>query len=251
MTGSSLIVEPGAVARIRFNRPEKHNAIDTPSGNHLLEALTELGHDPGVGAIVISGEGESFCSGDDRTERDAYHELDQDPQTLYDRLPYLRFISLVRRVPKPVITQVHGYCLAAGLDLVLASDYSVASRDARLGMLFGKLAVMAGTVLLPRHVGIKRASRLLLDGDIISADLALEWGLVTHVVERGDLQAAVDGLAERVARVALANFAYFGLMKASLNRVYFPELEEDVRHLAVLMKLRDAYKIASRDGGGR
>src|SRR5579875_1318203 len=235
MNGSSLIVEPGPVAHIRFNRPDKHNAIDTPSGNHLIEALNQFGQDRSVGAIVIAGE------------RDAYHELDQDPQTLYDRLPYLRFISLVRRVPKPVITQVHGYCLAAGLDLALASDYCIASSDAKFGMLFGKLAVMAGTVLLPRHVGLKRASQLLLDGDMLSADEALEWGLVTHVVARDDLAAFVDQLAERVAKVALANFAYFGLMKASLNRVYFPALEEDVRHLAVLMKLRDAYKIATRE----
>ncbi|MXY86659.1 MAG: enoyl-CoA hydratase/isomerase family protein, partial [Chloroflexi bacterium] len=184
---SELIVEDGPVTRLTINRPERHNAINTEVGDAIVDVVNRVGRDPSVYVLVLAGEGRSFCSGDDVSEgaegsisdypwQNPYHALHIAPFNL-ERHPYFRLQSLLRRIPQMVIAQVQGYCMGSGFDLMLASDYAIADPDAKLRF------VIPATAFLPKYVGLKQATRLILDDQFISGTEAAELGLVTRVAE--------------------------------------------------------------------
>ena len=183
--------------RLVLNRPDALNAISHELREALVRAIAAAAADPDVRVIAIAGEGRAFCAGYDLAEaapsttkgwRDI---LAQDVEATL----------AIWRCPKPVIAQVHGYCLAGGLELAMACDLIVASDDAQLGepeIRFGSAPV---TLLMPFVLGQKKTRELLFTGDLVSADEALRIGLVNRVVPRAELQGAVDQLADRLARV--------------------------------------------------
>jgi 2-(1,2-epoxy-1,2-dihydrophenyl)acetyl-CoA isomerase len=223
-----LLIEHGAITRLTLNRPEKLNALNRDLGDRLIHALETEGVQPDVKVIVIAGAGRSFCAGDDVSgNRPPGEGSDRtDPLVYANTSHYYRVQRALRRVPRPVIAQIHGHCLGAGMELALGADYAVADSQAALGVVFVKRAIAAGMILLPKHVGLKQATRLLYEGEHLTADEALALGLISRVSPPGRLQGDVDALAERLARGPTRTY---GLIKEGLNRAYFPNIEEDLR----------------------
>jgi enoyl-CoA hydratase len=171
----------GAAAVATIDRQERRNAIDGPTAELLTEAYRRFVADDEARVLVMTGGGElAFCAGADLKAIESFAprlDLEDGP------LGFTRLIS-----PKPTIAAISGWCLAGGLELALWCDLRVATEDAKLGFTerrFGVPLIDGGTQRLPRIVGMGRALEMILTGRLVDAPTALEWGLVTEVVEPG------------------------------------------------------------------
>lgn len=182
------------IARFTLNRPDKRNALDDATVRALHDALEKAERDDAVHVVVIQGAGNDFCAGADlqQLERiaagaDALANLD-DATALGDL-----FIR-IRRAPKPVIALVHGNAIAGGAGLATACDLILAREDAVFGYPEVHLGFVPAMVmaLLRRTLGEKRAFELVARGDRISAQHALEIGLVNRVYPRDSFEAETD-----------------------------------------------------------
>ena len=183
--------------RLTLNRPAKLNAISAELRDALTDAIAEASADDDVRVITIAGAGRAFCAGYDLSETAPASAWEWRDVLARDVEATLAIWSC----PKPVIAQVQGYALAGGLELAMACDLIVAADDAQLGepeIRFGSAPV---TLLMPFLIGQKRTRELLMTGDLISASEAERIGLINRVVPRDDLAAAVETLAEKLARV--------------------------------------------------
>ena len=212
--GRVLTAREGAVAVITLDRPDKLNAITPQMTAALGRALDDIEDDDGVRAIVIEGAGRAFSAGFDLEagEWDSLESIRREMETDFDMI--LRFWDC----PKPTVAALHGYCLGGALELALACDLAVAAEDTRLGepeVRFGSGIV---ALLLPWITGPKHAKELLLTGnDRITAQRALEMGLVNRVVPEGQHRAAALELAREVAA---NDAAAVRLTKLAINRSY-------------------------------
>ncbi len=244
---NELIIEDGPVTRLTINRPERHNAINTEVGDAMVDLVNRVGRDPSVQVLVLAGQGRSFCSGDDVSEggdasipdyawKNPYHAPHIAAFNL-ERHPYFRLQSLLRRIPQMVIAQVQGYCMGSGFDLMLASDYAIADPEAKLRMVIG------ATAFLPKYVGLKHATRLIMDDGFISANEAAELGLVTKVAAPGALAEEVTELAQRLAQIGQERHGYLGVIKESINRSLWPQLDDDLRMQLIGHRMGDLYRL--------
>lgn len=212
--GRVLTAREGAVAVITLDRPDKLNAITPQMTAALGRALDDIEDDDGVRVIVIEGAGRAFSAGFDLEagEWDSLESIRREMETDFDMI--LRFWDC----PKPTVAALHGYCLGGALELALACDLAVAAQDTRLGepeVRFGSGIV---ALLLPWITGPKQAKELLLTGnDRITAQRALEMGLVNRVVPEGQHRAAALELAREVAA---NDAAAVQLTKLAINRSY-------------------------------
>jgi enoyl-CoA hydratase len=235
--------------RLTLNRPAKLNAISRELREALTEAIAEATTDDRIRVIALAGAGRAFCSGYDLSEGQ--------PDSAWAWRAVLaedvEATLAVWRCPKPVIAQVHGYALAGGLELAMACDLIVASEDARLGepeIRFGSAPV---TLLIPFLIGQKKTRELLMTGDLIDAREAERIGLVNRVVPAAQLEAEVDALADRIARVPPDVMAPTKLM---LNRAMevagFAEAVElglDIQSFVNMSETSRAFdEIVRRDG---
>jgi 2-(1,2-epoxy-1,2-dihydrophenyl)acetyl-CoA isomerase len=190
------------VATITMNRPERLNALDVRLGEELLQAFKESGADSEVRAIVLAGTGRAFSAGGDVK---AFSE------TLDDSVPYFeQLISRlhsgifeIRRSPKPVIAQVHGFASGAAMSLTMACDLVVAAESARFNIAYAGVGLSpdgGSTYFLPRLVGPRKALEVFFTGDSIDANEAARLGLVNLVVPDAELEKATRDLALRLAR---------------------------------------------------
>jgi enoyl-CoA hydratase len=183
--------------RLTLNRPAKLNAITGELREALTDAVADAADDDRVRVIAIAGAGRAFCAGYDLSEAFL-------PTAWSWREALAKDIDATLALwacPKPIIAQVHGYALAGGLELAMACDLIVAADDAQLGepeIRFGSAPV---TLLMPFLIGQKKTRELLMTGDLIDAAEAHRIGLVNRVVSRDRLEAEVDALADRLARV--------------------------------------------------
>jgi enoyl-CoA hydratase/carnithine racemase len=193
-----LVATEVPLARITLNRPEKRNALSLELMQELIAAFEHLGAERDVRAIVVEGAGPAFSAGHDLGEmvgRDAaFYEQ------LFDVCTVM--METIHRVPQPVIAKVHAVATAAGCQLVASCDLVVAAEEARFATPGVKIGLFCSTPMVPlsRAVGRKRALQMLLTGDPIDAQTAAEWGLVNLVVPAVELDAAVAGLVEKIAR---------------------------------------------------
>jgi enoyl-CoA hydratase/carnithine racemase len=193
-----LVARSGPVAELTLNRPDRRNALSLDLMTEATAALTQLGTEPDVQAIVIKGAGPAFCAGHDLGEM-----IDRDPSfyaKLFDVCTVM--METIHRVPQPVIAQVHGIATAAGCQLVASCDLVVAVESARFATPGVKIGLFCSTPMVPisRAVGRKRAMQMLLTGEPITAATAQAWGLVNVVVPEGGLDAAVADLVASVTR---------------------------------------------------
>jgi enoyl-CoA hydratase/carnithine racemase len=209
---------PTGVATLTLDRPDRLNALTFEIYRELTERFRLLQDDDAVRAVVVTGAGRAFCSGGD------VHEIigelvKQDASRLlaFTRLTG-ELIKNMRRLRKPIVAAVNGVAAGAGAVIALAADLRVMAQSAKFAFLFVKVGLagadMGAAFLLPRVVGLGRATELLMLGDSVPADVCERMGLVSRVVPAESVLAEATALAERLARGP--GFA-LGMTKELLN----------------------------------
>jgi 2-(1,2-epoxy-1,2-dihydrophenyl)acetyl-CoA isomerase len=192
----------GPVATIVLDRPDALNALTIPLKRELLRALRDVERDRSIRAVVLTGAGRAFCAGQDLRER---LEPGAAPLDVEIRERYAPLVRQLVAMPKPVVAAVNGVAAGAGASLAFACDLRVAADDARFVLAFGRIGLVpdsGATWLLPRLVGLGRATELALLPDPIGAEEALRIGLVNRVVPADRLLAEAQELAGRLAEAA-------------------------------------------------
>ena len=219
------------VARVTLNRPAKRNAMSSDVAAELTAAFLSLAGEVDLRAVVLSGEGPSFCGGADVTELGALT-----PETAEGFIRGLHAaIASVMVCPVPVIAAIRGACIGAGLELVAGCDMRLASHDSRFSMPEVKIGVpsVIEAALLPRLMGRGKAARFVLTGETIDAETALNWGLVEELVSGDDLMFRAGALAAEIAEAdPLAIRAQKRLIRAWDDMSIDQAVEASVREFA-------------------
>ena len=201
----------GPVATITLNRPAAFNSIDLAIAKKLEQLGAQVEADENIRVLVIEGEGRAFCAGGDLQTIGAAAAADNIAPVVGELLlHYHAFITTLRRMPKIVLSSVHGSAAGAGLSLAFVADLCIAAEDARFTPAYAKLGVSpdgGGTVGVVASVGTRRALHIYLAEDSFSATQARDWGLVAKVVPAIELRAATRELAFRLAQNAPAALA--------------------------------------------
>lgn len=185
------------IAFLTINNPPM-NAISLEVAQQLDGAVVEIGKDDSIKAVIFSGEGRAFISGADirmLKEVKDRHEARRVTSVLHGAL------NKIEALRKPVIAAVHGFCLGGGLEVALACHMRVAGEKALFGVPEIKLGIYpgaGGTQRLPRVVGKAKGLEMILTGEFISAQEALQWGLVNKVVPQEKVQEAARSLADQI-----------------------------------------------------
>jgi enoyl-CoA hydratase len=182
---------------ITLNRPEKGNALTMPMLERLDSIVSELATDRELRAVVIRARGRFFCTGGDM---DAWGSLSPDEMGR-DWIPYgISVFERLAALPQPVIAAISGHALGGGLELALAADFRVAVKSAKFGspeVTLGMISGWMGTRRLAEVIGVARARHLTLLGTPITAELALNWGLITGLADDADdLERQLNGWVE-------------------------------------------------------
>jgi 2-(1,2-epoxy-1,2-dihydrophenyl)acetyl-CoA isomerase len=217
------------VATLTLNRPDALNALNRPLKEALLGAVRQVGRDPAVRVVVLTGAGRAFCSGQDLRDDGGPISLAEELRVRYNPL-----ILGLRRLEKPVLAAVNGVAAGAGVSLALAADIRFASTDASFILAFGRIGLIPDSGLtwfLPRLVGPARAAELAFTTDPLTAAGAERLGVVNHVVDPAELMAATRALALRLASASPRALA---LTKRALNRSLDVALEEALDYEASL-----------------
>ncbi len=209
------------IATITLNRPEKLNAISDSLRTDLEGALREAEADHEVRVIIIKGAGRSFCSGYDISPRGPEDARRQERTLATDRAGLIRSAQRwmwMWSLPKPIIAQVHGYCIAGGNEIAGMCDIIYAADDATFGQPQGRALGIAITMgLWPIKMPLSKAKELLFTGDSITGKEAEDLGLVTRSFPADKLDEEVRRI---VARMALTPVEYLGVIKGAANRYY-------------------------------
>ena len=177
------------MARIFLNRPQKVNALDSPLLDALASTVGSLSADPALRVVVLAGRGKAFCAGADVNE---LASLDaHSAREFITRIH--RACDAVRRLPVPVVAQLHGAVIGGGLELAASCDLRIAADGTRFAMPEVRLGIpsVVEAALLPRLVGSGRAAWLVLTGEAIDAQRAYEWGLVETLCPAAQLDQTV------------------------------------------------------------
>jgi enoyl-CoA hydratase len=218
-----LYERDGAVATLTLNRPRRLNAITPELVEGLGDALRRAQDDPAVHALRLRGAGRAFCAGYDigwGAESMADAEAGRPWDPIADYRTMSRFVDAYMalwRSPKPVLAQVHGFCVGGGSDLALCSDLIVCAEDCRIGYPPARVWGSPTTMMWVYRLGLERAKRLLLTGDALDGRRAVEWGLASEAVPAEALDDAALALAGRVARLP-SNQLH--MMKLLVNQAY-------------------------------
>lgn len=192
------VTEP--IALLVVNRPQVLNALNKATLEELKKALLELGDDPRVKVLIITGEGEkAFVAGADISEM---ADMDAKQALEFSRLGH-EAMRMVEEFPWPVIAAVNGYALGGGLELALACDIILASENARLGfpeVTLGICPGFGGTQRLARLIGKAKAKELIFTGEMVDARKAFELGIVNKVCPQGELLKEAKELALKIAK---------------------------------------------------
>lgn len=236
-----LLEKRAPLAVITFNRPKVLNALNAATLEELSSALEDVAADPEVRVILLTGAGpKAFVAGADITELAA---LDAETGRAYARRGQELF-RCIETLGKPVIACIHGFALGGGCELAMACTIRLASETAKLGQPEVKLGVIAGfggTQRLPRLVGASAALKLLLSGEIISAEEALRIGLVDEVLPGTDqLMARAEALAMEIAANApIAIERTLLAVDSGLDRSLEDGLAEEARHFGQCCATQD------------
>jgi enoyl-CoA hydratase len=228
MTYETLLYDTdGAIARITFNRPDRLNTIVPPMPDELESAIHAAIADQDVKVIVLRGAGRAFCAGFDLGG--GFHHWDEhlttdgrwDPGKDFVMAtsqfgPVPKFMSIWRS-PKPVIAQVHGWCVGGGSDMALCADLVIASDDARIGTPYSRMWGCYLTGMWIYRLGLTRAKEHALTGRPLSGTEAAAIGLINKSVPFAELESEVRETAERLASIPLSQLA---AMKLVVNQAF-------------------------------
>lgn len=219
-----LEVRESGIAFLTLDRPDRYNALSGHLLEAMLDALTQLGTDRSVRVVVLGGAGKAFSAGHDLAEMRGLADSAAVRQLF--RLCADVMLAMIR-LPQPIIARVHGIATAAGCQLVANADLAVAASSARFAVSGVNLGLFCSTpmVALSRNLGRKRAMEMLLTGEFIDADTALQVGLVNRVVAPEELDDAVLAMARAVAgkspvAVSLGKALFYRQLESTVEEAY-------------------------------
>jgi enoyl-CoA hydratase len=222
--GDTVLYEAAdAVATLTLNRPERLNAITPQLVEDFDAALARALDDDEVRVVRLRGAGRAFCAGYDigwGSESMQAAEAGAPWDAIADYQAMRRFVDAYMalwRSPKPVVAQVHGYCVAGGTDFALCSDLIVCAEDCRIGYPPARVWGSPTTAMWMYRLGLERSKRLLLTGDAIDGARAVQWGLASEAVPAAQLEQAGLALARRVALLPHNQAA---MMKLLVNQAF-------------------------------
>jgi E-phenylitaconyl-CoA hydratase len=225
----------GAVTLVTLNRPEASNALSRAASDALEAALLAFDADPGARVAVLTGAGSKcFCAGADLFAA-APTPAEAGAPPLVDK-PLVRDLGL----SKPLIAAINGHALGGGLELALVADIRIAADHATLGLTEARIGSMpgsGGTQRLPRLIGQGHALLMMLSAERISAQEALQWGLVSRVVPGPELAATAMALARRIA--ANAPLAVRAIVRATREGIALPLAEGLALERSLFRTVRD------------
>ncbi len=220
----------GDVSVITLNRPESLNALTLAVAGEFKSAVDEA-MKQGARAILLTGAGRAFCAGGDLREMQKIASQNGRVEAFFDE-PLRELndcIMLIRRTPLPFIAAVHGAASGGGCNLALACDLVIAGESARFNQAFVKIGLVpdcGGTFILPRLVGWRRATQLMMTGEVVTAPQALAMGMINAVVPDDQLIAQAMAMAEALAAAPTAAIGRIKeLLEASANNDYGEQLE--------------------------
>lgn len=233
-----LLTRVGAVAQLRFNRPQALNAIDAAMARRILAAAEEIAGDASVRAVLLCGAGKSFMAGGDLAAMQA------DPHAIADDIigPLHGALRLLAAIDAPVIAGVHGVVAGAGVSLMLNADLALAAEGTRFNLAYINIGASCdggASFALPRIVGLRRALEIAMLGEAFDAAEALRLGLVNRLVPAADLEAETMGLAQRLAAAPTRALGQMRrLMRRSFESTYAAQLDAE----------RDAFAACAASG---
>lgn len=227
-----LVEREGAVATIRFNRPEVLNALNVAMAEAFAAACRDLAGDDSVRVVVLRGNGKAFMAGGDLQALRAH------PADTVNALipPVHEAVRLLAAMPKPVLASVHGAAAGAGMSMVLGADLAIAASGTRFNFAYSDIGTSCDGGMswsLPRLVGLRKAIEIAMLSDTFDADAAMNLGLLNRVVAPDSLEDATIALAQRLASREAGSMAHLKqLLRASSNRTLDEQL--DAEHAAFL-----------------
>lgn len=235
-----IVAEKNAVGYLSFNRPQQLNSFNEKMHQEVAQVLKAWAKDGDIRAVVIGAVGRGFCAGQDLNDRvvdpnAAAPDLGASIEKYYNPL-----IKTITSMPKPVICAVNGVAAGAGANIALACDIVVAAKSASFVQAFCRLGLVpdsGGTWFLPRLVGRAHAMGLAMLGDKLSAEQALQWGMIWQVTADEDLTQQVSDLAEHLAKQPTYGLS---LIKQAIHASADHSLEQQ------LVLERDLQRLAGR-----
>ncbi|MCO5129920.1 MAG: enoyl-CoA hydratase-related protein [Xanthobacteraceae bacterium] len=245
----ALLAIDGAVATITLNRPNSFNSINLAIGQRLEQLAAEVEADDRIRVLVIEGAGRAFCGGGDIQVFGA--SMDNLEPVIRELLKHFHAFTLaLRRMPKVVISSVHGSAAGAGLSLAFMADMCIAADDAKFTAAYHKLGISpdgGGTVGVTEIVGARRALQIFLADGSFSATQAYDWGMVAKLVPATELKAATRELAQRVAQNAPAAIAATkALIHQSRSTPVAQQLDAEVERIIGCMRHDDFREAVGR-----
>jgi 2-(1,2-epoxy-1,2-dihydrophenyl)acetyl-CoA isomerase len=232
MAYETILFEPGAIARITLNRPDRLNSFTARMHEELRYALANLDE---ARVVVLTGAGRGFCAGQDLNDRAVApgEKVDLGDTVTQCWNPLVRTLT---SMPQPVIARVNGVAAGAGANVALACDIVVAAKSAKFIQSFSAIGLIpdsGGTWILPRLVGQARALGLALTGQPLAADKAEEWGLIWKAVEDDALDSEVDAIAQKLAALPPLGLA---AIKDMIRTSWQYSLDEELERQAGAMR---------------
>nr|WP_245835917.1 enoyl-CoA hydratase [Mycobacterium rhizamassiliense] len=215
MVNGVSVEHDGAVLRIRLDRPEKLNAVDTPMLDEAWAHIRGAAADKSVRAVLLTGAGRGFCSGGDLTGGDTVGAADAANG----------LVRAIISLPKPVVAGVQGGAVGFGCALALSCDLVVAASPAYFQLAFARVGLMpdgGASALLPGLIGRVRTARMVMTAERVSAATAFEWGMVSHLAGKDDYQSV---LADVLRSISGGPTLAFGWTKRALAAATLGELE--------------------------
>lgn len=216
----------GRVAIITLNRPQVLNAVNAKMHEDLRGALKELGGNPEIRCLILTGEGRAFCAGQDLADRRADGNKIDFAESIDKN--YNRLIRSLRGLNIPIVSAVNGIAAGAGANIALAGDIVIAARSAEFVQAFIRIGLVpdcGGTYYLPRLIGRARAAALAMLGDKLPAAQAEAWGLIWKCVDDVKLKDEAKAIAKRLADAPTKALA---LMRRALEQSFDNSLDQQL-----------------------
>jgi len=215
------------ILTITLNRPEKYNSFTEPMALELQEVLQKAESDD-VRCVILKANGKAFCAGQDLPEvveraKDSNYELADTVRTTYNPI-----IRAIRKLEKPVVCAVQGTAAGAGANIAFACDIVIASNEAVFVQAFSKIGLIpdsGGTWFLPRLVGLARTNAMYLLDEKISAQQAIDLGLIYKAVNRDNLEEETNNIAKKLAQMPTKGF---GIYKRAMNETFSNSLDKQL-----------------------
>ena len=222
---TTIFSKEGQIGKIILNRPEVFNSFNREMALAVQDHLKDCGSDSNIRAIYLTGMGKAFCAGQDLQEVTEENDLNI---TRILKEHYNPIIHLLRDIEKPIICAINGVAAGAGANIALACDITIASDKASFIQAFSKIGLIpdsGGTFILPRLIGLQRATALTMLGDKISAELAVQMGMIYKNDPHESLETEAWQITQTLAQMPTKGL---GLTKRALNRALRNDLEEQL-----------------------